>query len=175
MAKNERYSAKNEIVDAFVELMSQKEYLDITVTDIIKEANVARMSFYRNFNSISDVVNYIIDDLSEEFTEDVFPILVSNDERRLRAFLFEYFYRLTQNQKRMANINLQNVVFMFSRLNEKLQMREREFPSNTLRDKYTPFAKLGLINNISTKWIDTGMKETPEEMIDYIMSFITLF
>ena len=32
-----------------------------------------------------------------------------------------------------------------------------------------------IINNITKKWMDNGMKETPEEMIDYIMSFITSF
>ena len=32
----------------------------------------------------------------------------------------------------------------------------------------------GQINSITRKWMDSGMKETPEEMIDYIMSFILL-
>ena len=27
--------------------------------------------------------------------------------------------------------------------------------------------------SISKAWVDTGMKETPEEMIDFLMSFIT--
>ncbi len=35
--------------------------------------------------------------------------------------------------------------------------------------------KIGLINNITKKWVDSGMKETPVEMIDYIMSFILSF
>ena len=32
---------------------------------------------------------------------------------------------------------------------------------------------MGLINSVTKKWVDTGMKETPEEMIDFLMSFIT--
>lgn len=40
-------------------------------------------------------------------------------------------------------------------------------------DWYLAAGKLGLINSISKAWVDTGMKETPEEMIDFLMSFIT--
>ena len=47
--------------------------------------------------------------------------------------------------------------------------------SGTIRDKYLAVGKIGLIHNITKKWINTGEKETPEEMIDYIMSVITLF
>ena len=53
---------------------------------------------------------------------------------------------------------------------DELRQRETEFPSETLKEKYTAFGKLGLINNIAKKWMDSGMKETPEEMIDYLMS-----
>ncbi len=34
---------------------------------------------------------------------------------------------------------------------------------------------MGLINSITRKWLESGAKRVPEEMIDYIMSLITLF
>lgn len=34
---------------------------------------------------------------------------------------------------------------------------------------------MGLINSVTKKWMDTGMQETPEEMIDFLMSLITKF
>ena len=54
-----RFSVRTEIQKAFMELLSEKDYIDITVTDIVKKANVARTSFYRNFNSIGDLVDFI--------------------------------------------------------------------------------------------------------------------
>ena len=45
MNKKENHSAKSEIEQAFLRLMTQKSYMDITVTDIVQEANVARVSF----------------------------------------------------------------------------------------------------------------------------------
>jgi len=175
MVSKDTYSVKREIINAFMELMTQKSYMDITVTDIINTAQVARASFYRNFNSINDVIDTITDEMSDEFVDDVFPTLMSDDKRRWREFLFEYFYRFARNQKKIGFNNPQNVSVMFSRMDAKMRKRENEFPSETLKDKYTAFGKLGLINNIAKKWMDGGMKETPEEMIDYIMSFITKF
>ena len=31
---------------------------------------------------------------------------------------------------------------------------------------------MGMINSVAKKWVDTGMKETPEEMIDFLVPFI---
>lgn len=175
MNSKDNHSVKREIINAFMELMTKKSYMDITITDIINKAQVARASFYRNFNSINDVIDTIIDEMSNEFVDDVFPTLVSDNERKWREFLFEYFYRFARNQKKIGFNNPQNISVMFSRMDAKMRQRETEFPSETLKEKYTAFGKLGLINNIAKKWMDSGMKETPEEMIDYIMSFITKF
>ena len=43
------------------------------------------------------------------------------------------------------------------------------------KDKYLIIGKMGLMYSIEKGWIDTGMEETPEEMIDLIMSAITAF
>ena len=45
MNKKENHSVKSEIEQALLRLMTQKSYLDITVTDIVQEAKVARVSF----------------------------------------------------------------------------------------------------------------------------------
>jgi hypothetical protein len=45
MNKKENHSAKSEIEQAFLRLMTQKSYMDITVTDIVQEANVAEFLF----------------------------------------------------------------------------------------------------------------------------------
>ena len=175
MAKNEGYSVKREIMDAVMRLMGMKNYMDITVTDIVNEARVARASFYRNFTSISDVIDSITSEVSEEMIEEVFPILSSTDERAWREFLFHHFYHFSKAKKSMNDISSSNMSVIFTRMNEKIQDKESELSPKTLRDKYQTIGKWGLINSILQKWIDTGCKETPEEIIDYIMSFITLF
>ena len=175
MAKNDGFSVKREIMDAVMELMTEKSYMDITVTDIVNTAGVARASFYRNFGSISDVLDVIADEISNEVIGDVLPTLYSNDERKWREFLFNHFYRFTRKMRQVGKIHPQNMSLIFVRMDGKVRKKEVELRGNTLRDKYLASGKIGLINSITKKWIEEGMQETPEEMIDYIMSFILLF
>ena len=158
-----------------MQLMTEKSYMDITVTDIINTAQVARASFYRNFDSISDVIDTIVDEMSDELIGDIFPTLYGTDDGKWREFLHEYFYRFIKNRKQMVEIRFQNMSVIFSRMDNKMQHRKSNFPAETMREKYVAAGKMGLIYNITKKWMDNGMKETPEEMIDYIMSFITRF
>ena len=175
MRGNEAYSVKNEIMHAVMDLMSEKNYMDITVSDIINKAGVARASFYRNFDTISDVLDLIVENVSNEMVDDVFPILTGNDERKWREFLFEHFYRMIRMKKDMKEIKFENLSVIITRLNDSIIIKEQDSPLEGIHDKYIISAKSGLINSVSKRWLDTGMKETPEEMIDYIMSFITCF
>ena len=175
MVKDESYSVKKEIMNAVMKLMGEKNYMDITVTDVVNEAGVARASFYRNFDSISDVIDAIANEVSEEMIDEVFPILSSTDERAWREFLFHHFYHFSKIKKNIKNIDSTNMSVIFTRMSEQIQNKEMKLQEETLKDKYQIIGKWGLINSILQKWIDTGAKETPEEMINYIMSFIMLF
>ena len=175
MAKNEGYSVKQEIKNAVLALMAEKLYMDITVTDIVTRAGVARASFYRNFNSINDVIEAISDELSEELLEDLSLVLHCGDERRWREFLFNHFYRIARRQKQMKSIRFENISVIFTRTEDRIQQSASQSCEDTIQDKYLVVGKMGLINSVTKKWVDTGMQETPEEMIDYLTSFISSF
>ena len=166
---------KREIKDALMELIAEKQYMDITVTDIVTRAGVARASFYRYFNSINDVIDAISNELSEEMLEDISPVLLRYDERTWREFLFNHFYRIARRQKQMKRIRFENISVIFTRTEDKIQQSASLFSGDTIQDKYLAVGKMGLINSVTKKWVDTGMQETPEEMIDFLMSFITRF
>ena len=175
MEKNRAYSVRREIMDAFMKLMAEKMYMEITVTDIINKAGVARASFYRNFNSISDIIEAIADEFSEDLVEAILPNLSGTDERKWREFLFNHFYQFLRRQKEIVEIRFENLPVLFTRLDNKIEQKQALLPPETIRDKYSVIGKMGLINSITRKWMESGAKESPEEMIDYIMSFITLF
>ena len=166
---------KREIKDALMELIAEKQYMDITVTDIVTRAGVARASFYRYFNSINDVIDAISNELSEEMLEDISPVLLRYDERTWREFLFNHFYRIARRQKQMKRIRFENISVIFTRTEDKIQQSASLFSGDTIQDKYLAVGKMGLINSVTKKWVDTGMQETPEEMIDFLMAFINRF
>lgn len=58
---------KKAIVDAFNRLISNKRFDDITVADIIREADVSKATFYRYFHDKYDVMNSNYKELLDEF------------------------------------------------------------------------------------------------------------
>ncbi len=176
MSNKENYSVKTEIEKALLNLLAQKEYTDITVTDVVKEAKVARVSFYRNFTSIADVIESIAEQTMQKFNIELLPLMDSSDERKLREFLFNYFYQISLNHDEMWALGSINSNTLSSYLGAKFQHSFNISDSSdlTISQKYGWVAKLCLLDGIARQWILNGMCETPEEMIDYVMPIIQM-
>ena len=58
---------KSSITEALLSLMYQKSFSDISITELIQTANVARTSFYRNYESKEDVLITLIGDVLDQF------------------------------------------------------------------------------------------------------------
>ena len=95
----------NEIKAAFLDLMREKSYMDITVSDVVKRAKIARMSFYRKFKSVSDVLDSVSEDAFSKFSENALPAFNGNDPKVLREFLFSflYFFKKTMSMSSSRN------------------------------------------------------------------------
>ena len=109
------------VYDRLMDLITEKLYMDISVTDIVTRAGVARASFYRNFNSIDDVINAISDEILEELIEDLSPIILQHDERKCRKFLFNHFYRIESRHDQIKKIRFENMSIIFNKNEEKIQ------------------------------------------------------
>ncbi len=55
-------SAMQRMIDTFWQLLSERKYRNITVTDIVRKANVNRNSFYYHFNKLDDLAYRAIHD-----------------------------------------------------------------------------------------------------------------
>lgn len=176
MANKENYSVKEEIEKALLILLSKKEYPNITVTDLVKEAKVARVSFYRHFSSISDVLESIADQTAQKLNIEFLPLMDTANERKLREFLFNYFYQISLNYEEMKALDTANGNFVSRYFSEKIQ-KVFQIPDPsiaTVSEKYGLAAKVCLLDGVAKKWVLDGLQETPEEMIDYVMPVIQM-
>ncbi len=178
MVRTEKVSVKTEIKRAFLDMLLQKSYTDITVSDIIKKAQVSRMSFYRNFKSTDDVIESITDDIIQGFNASIVPVMKENDERMWRELLFEIIYAIIQFQKYL-DISFRefakrraNQGIIFSRLQDKVLQAERELPVLSPVEKYTAMGKTNLVFGVINNWALSDMKESPEEIVNILMTMI---
>ena len=56
------------IKEAVLDLLSEKDFYQITVTDICKQAEISRGTFYLHFDNISQIVDELIDDVLQQST-----------------------------------------------------------------------------------------------------------
>ncbi len=169
-----RQSAAEQITRALMDLMAEKPFADITVTDVVRRAGVARASFYRNFASTSDILDRIMDEFVTVFKDYALPVLTSKDERQWRAFLFRFLYFVSERGETLILSKNTNVDLFFYRLGEAAHELAAAVHFSDLKEKYDVSARIGAINSVLVHWVGEGRAETPEEIVDYLMSFILL-
>lgn len=171
MSLKRQTSVTEQICAALLELMGESPYMEITVTDVVKKAGVARASFYRNYNSTNDVLDEIIQKVVNELSIEIIPALTSEDERQIRDFLFQTIYRLSTNSNRQLFKNPINGTLVASKLNSQILLLEKNL-SPLVKRKYTLAAKAGAISSVIKVWMDSGMEESPEEIVNTLMKFM---
>lgn len=159
------------IADGFLELLAKKQFIDITVSEIVDKAQVARASFYRNFSSTSDVLEYVVDDIVNRIYEIIRPALDNNDKRKWREFIFRFIYLINESENYYILLRSQNISLLLNRFIETATALVPDKESGIIEDKYDLIARFSMICSVLIRWKDTGMKETPEEIVNYLMDF----
>lgn len=115
-----------------------------------------------------------VDATAEKLNIEFLPLLDTTDERKQREYLFNYFYQISLNYKEMWAIRGLNMDLFTKRLGEKIHERRKaaESTDSNMSEKYGWVVKLCVLEGVSRRWIMDEMKETPEEMINYVMPII---
>lgn len=173
MAENKFISITDQMAIALLELMANKEFTDITVTELIKKAGIARASFYRNFDSTIDVLDYATEKIAERIHEEILPAFISRNERKWRELLFHLIYELNDPRRNLANKNPSNRALLFNKMNALMQKNYSDNMDETnIKQFYQSAACAGAITSTIGFWFDHGKKETPEELVDIIVEIL---
>lgn len=166
--------SKNWLVDALLKLMEEKPYKKITIQELADYAQLDRRTFYRNFESKEDILNYYITALSEEYV----IALLRNESITIPICLREFFELADKNKNFVLLLrNNDLLMFLLNKLNELL-------PSihDLVEDRFTYgfdaidnegigyiFAfNIGGFWNILIKWINEGFDKTPKEIASIV-------
>ena len=147
--------SKEAIRTALVKLLKHKNIEDITVTEIAKEADVNRKTFYNNYENIYQVIEEIENDIVISFTDLLSKINLDEMLKQpLKIFEmltniiqkdFEFYSNLVQAQ-RLGGFNL--VLKITETLKESVKAN---LPKELFKDKFTM--------EFSIDYMITGMME----------------
>ncbi|MCB0326203.1 MAG: TetR/AcrR family transcriptional regulator [Bdellovibrionales bacterium] len=120
-AKKKRESRKKEILQAAQKVIGMQGYQASSVSDIIKEANVSRGTFYLYFESMDAIFHELVDQFINQIMRTVSPVQIENGKpledileniERVMEILFEH--------RDLTAILLREAISQGATVNEKL-------------------------------------------------------
>ena len=112
--------------NALMTLMRTYEFESITVTQLAQEAKVTRQTFYRNFDSNKDVLNYYFHELLDAF-------FISYDtQQHINESIASLFYYAYQNKEELSVVYKNGLLH---ELDESIQTRIKEMLFNSYISK----------------------------------------
>lgn len=137
--------SKKVIIDAFLLLLQENNLNKITVTEICKEADINRGTFYSYYNDPFDLMRSI----EEEMIEKMMSTINNSGDKSLYGILNSTYESTIAEKKLLPNAN------------------------ETLLEYYFTYSAGGTIEAIR-KWINDDMEIPPEKFVQMIESMYVI-
>lgn len=165
--------------EALKELLSQKDIRNITVKELCALADVNRGTFYSHYHEVNDIIEEMQDEMEASLLE-----LLQNTETAIdkREAIINNLYHVMihiASNKNMCSVMLRK------KPDEDFQVRISRIASKHLAESYHTQTKedklltdnlycfiLGGCMGLLRKWVQNGMKESPEEISDLALRLI---
>lgn len=176
---------KKLLKEAFIDLLKEKEFEKITVTDIIGKADFNRATFYNHYLDKFDLVKEIETELLDQFLEAIRSTYKDENHLHLKKlspkdlFIFDYIYDkkdyfiLWKYHSDIPNFRSKffTVFVYFFKGDLKIKYKS----DTTLdEDDLTYFIASGIMGMIM-EWINDDFKETPYNMSVKTLEILNLF
>lgn len=154
--KEANMRVKNNITKALFHLMHEKSFSDISITELIRVAGVARVSFYRNYDSKEDVLVTLIEDILEQFRDTI-------DWNDTDYYTYGNIYKSFSYFEEYGEFILDLYQFGYgSILLEKLNRFHEDIagtmPNGSI-ERYQLYMYMGALFNTAIIWLQNGKKE----------------
>lgn len=166
--------SKKSIVDAMMDLLKDKSYEKITIKEIMEKADMARRTFYGNFSSKDEIIQYYFGNLF-----DTLELRLKGDQKvnpkKMAQALFELVLEDKENMMVAKKRGLLNMALVEAYSGEiaKLFNRDDQVQSNQMTLKYAAGFYLGGVWKIIDQWLGEGAKVTPVKMAELFQNMIS--
>ena len=180
MANRQSMRSRKMMQQALLELLEERIYKKISITEICNRADLSRRTFYDHFDTKDDLLNSLVDDMLEPVFKSMKNMILTsiyNDE--IEREYIEIFRQWKANDQ---SLKLIRDAGGDSSILQCLQKWFQDIYQNAVRPQLVDDrAQLGDLNihmvigaffSMLTRWSDTGMKFPPELMGQYVFSII---
>lgn len=154
---------KDRLLAALMEFAGKADWTKLTVTELIQKSGVARASFYRNFHSVEDIIDYGVQQMAQLYHQGKPAPGEGFHSRELMRYKFS-FYRehadlVLAFHRAKAGTTLLDVI------TDCEISAWGDMPVSSIT-KYELYYFAGAFYNMLLCWLEGGMRETPDQMAD---------
>ncbi len=165
------------IYEGLSRLMRAKDFIDITVTDLVEEAKVGRTTFYRNFDAIEDILHMRSDQIFmglKEYIQNYRKKIKFEKNFDILKPILRYFYLNSEIIELLILAHSTDI--FYQSFKELLKPYKPKLESlYSVEEEYVEYLisiNTGFLTNILMHWVNTGKKQAPDELADKIKMMI---
>ncbi|MBR3125376.1 MAG: TetR/AcrR family transcriptional regulator [Mogibacterium sp.] len=170
------------IFQAFNKLLKEKHFNNITVQEILNEANVGRSTFYSHFETkdalLKEMCTEIFDHIFSHAQHSETSHDFSSSDDGLRETITHLLYHLKDNAENVPGIISGESSDLFMHyFKEYLTDMFRQYPDSMRQDVPREFALNHLVGSLAEGvkwWTGNGMDITPERFTDHYLKMTGL-
>lgn len=150
---------QNCVMEALLQLLKDRDYADISVSDIAKQAGLHRATFYRHFSSKDEVLRCCLSKMLQmaEGTKEV-------PQTDFAAFIFPVFQAFYENREQLLVLNQAGLSGQLLQVLKEYFAFDDAAKSCSNVSQYRLAYRIGGIYSCLLLWFSHDMRETPEEM-----------
>lgn len=169
--------SKKWLAESLIRLMQTKPYEDITISEIAKNADLARRTFYRAFTSKNDIIAYIVENLVHEYISD----LCINEDVNMESLVL-IFFGFFEKHSDLITVFRRNHLeyFILESFNKYLPMIrlnacKKKMSDDPEIDKMFMLISGGGFFNLLMYWTENHSNITPQKLSQLVPKAIELF
>ena len=156
--------SKTQICSAVMKLLETTPYNKLTISQVCSTAGISRPTFYNNFQSMDAVVHYKLEQMKERYDR-------KHSYDSDISLRFADFYSFVKCSKELNLLIVRNRLFHIfgEQIRDEYLDYIMEHETDTLDEfhrDYLPEYLSATIISLLQRWMDTGYRETPEQMAE---------
>lgn len=163
--QKQKEQSRQMMEEALFALMKEKNYGQITISELVKRADVSRRTFYRLYERKEDIIYFYFEKLCRDYSSR-YETLNSYDVEKVAAEYFLFWYQHRTFLLLLHKNNLDDMLY-YGIIRGSMEVMKKRIGDEKLRkmselEYFADYSAGGFIN-LLYRWILSGMKENPEE------------
>lgn len=171
---------KNILFNTLLELMKEKQFEEIKVSNICSHALINRSTFYSHYNDKYELLEEYINTLKDSLIEELSKNKNINNTKQYYIELIKLFFNHIEEKRNIyisAMINNRNSITMdiiYDVLNHEVTKRlnDIEFKNKTIPVEIISKFYLGAVFNVGIEWLKNENKYSKEDLVNYLDKLI---